>query len=146
MLGESAARAKVALHEALPAGRLPVHVDLLAARQVVLNLLGNAIKFTEAGGRVTVSVGRDAGQARVTIEDTGVGIAEEDLPRLMEPFAQAGDILTRRVQGSGLGLAIAKALVELHGGTIAIESELGMGTRVSITLPLMLEARPVAAD
>jgi two-component system cell cycle sensor histidine kinase PleC len=64
----------------------------------------------------------------------------------MQPFAQAGDILTRRVQGSGLGLAIAKALVELHGGTIAIESEVGVGTKVHVTLPLMLEAKPVAAD
>ncbi len=146
MLGEHAQRAKLELTQDLPVGRLPVEVDLLAARQVVLNLLGNAIKFTEAGGKVAVRVRRDNGQARLTIEDTGVGIAEEDLPRLMQPFAQAGDILTRRAQGSGLGLAIAKALVELHGGTIAIESELGIGTRVHVTLPLMQEARPAAAD
>ncbi|MCC6472060.1 MAG: PAS-domain containing protein [Alphaproteobacteria bacterium] len=146
MLSENAARAKLTLEQDLPARRLPVHVDLLAARQVVLNLLGNAIKFTEAGGQVTVAVSREQDSARVTIADTGVGIAEEDLPRLMEPFAQAGDILTRRVQGSGLGLAIAKALIELHGGRIAIASELHVGTRVEVTLPLARDARPVAAD
>jgi signal transduction histidine kinase len=146
MLGENATRAKVALEHDLPRGGLPVNVDLLAARQVVLNLLGNAIKYTEAGGRVSVAVRQEPGMARVTIEDTGVGISEEDLPRLMQPFAQAGDILTRRVQGSGLGLAIAKALVELLGGQIEIASELGVGTQVHVTLPLMLEAKPVAAD
>jgi two-component system cell cycle sensor histidine kinase PleC len=146
MLGENAARGKVAIEHDLSRGRLPVNVDLLAARQVVLNLLGNAIKFTEPGGRVSVAVRQEPGLARVTIADTGVGISEDDLPRLMQPFAQAGDILTRRVQGSGLGLAIAKALVELHGGQIEIASEIHVGTQVDVTLPLALETNTAAAD
>ncbi len=146
MLGENAAKGKVALELDLPTAPVTVNADLLAARQVVLNILSNAIKFTEAGGYVRIVVQTERDLARLTIKDTGIGIAEEDLPRLMEPFAQAGDILSRRAQGSGLGLAIARALVELHGGEIAIASELGVGTTVDVTLPLLVEPNSAAAD
>ncbi|MBL8705278.1 MAG: PAS-domain containing protein [Rhodospirillales bacterium] len=146
MLDDSATKGKVALELDLPASPVTVGADLLAARQIVLNLLSNAIKFTEAGGYVRIVVQPEHEKARLTIKDTGVGIPEEDLPRLMQPFAQAGDILTRRAQGSGLGLAIARALVELHGGQIEIESELGIGTTVSVTLPLIQGDRSAAAD
>lgn len=146
MLDDSATKGKVALELDLPTSPVTVGADLLAARQIVLNILSNAIKFTEAGGYVRIVVQAERDEARLTIKDTGVGIPEEDLPRLMQPFAQAGDILTRRAQGSGLGLAIARALVELHGGQIEIESELGIGTTVSVTLPLMTTAESAAAD
>ena len=146
MLGDGATKGKVALELDLPAAPVTISADLLATRQIVLNILSNAIKFTEAGGYVRVVVQTENDRARLTIKDTGVGIPEEDLPRLMQPFAQAGDILSRRTQGSGLGLAIARALVELHGGDIAIESELGIGTIVSVTLPLMQQPESAAAD
>jgi len=139
MVREGAAHGEIKLDMHLPSGPVAVHADLLAARQVVLNLLSNAIKFTRAGGRIDVTVAVDAAQARLTIADTGVGIAAEDVPRLMQPFMQAGDGMTRHFQGSGLGLAIAKALVELHGGGIDLVSELGVGTTVSVTLPLVTD-------
>ncbi|MCK6451093.1 MAG: PAS-domain containing protein [Alphaproteobacteria bacterium] len=136
MVRESAARGglKLAIH--IPEEPVAVDVDLLATRQVVLNLLSNAIKFTEPGGTVALHTAIDGAMVKVAVADTGVGIADEDLPRLMQPFTQAGDVMTRRAQGSGLGLAIARALTELHGGRIALESRLGVGTTVSATLPL----------
>jgi two-component system, cell cycle sensor histidine kinase PleC len=139
MVRESAARGDVKLELGLPEETIAVDVDLLATRQVVLNLLSNAIKYTRPGGKVSVRARLDDKMVELIVADTGVGIAEEDLPRLMQPFMQAGDIMTRRVQGSGLGLAIARALTELHGGRIEINSELEVGTTVSITLPLAKE-------
>jgi signal transduction histidine kinase len=136
MLNENAARGEVTLRLALPETTPAVHADILAARQVTLNLLSNAIKFTPKGGAVTLGVEARDGFCVFTVADTGAGIAEEDLPRLMQPFMQAGDILTRRDKGSGLGLAIAKALTELQGGRIELESTVGVGTTARVFLPL----------
>ncbi len=136
MLQENAVRGEVTLKVALPDRPLAMDVDILAARQVTLNLLSNAIKFTPAGGTVSLGVSQTGEFGVFTVTDTGAGIAEEDIPRLMQPFMQAGDILTRRDKGSGLGLAIAKALVELHGGRIELESAVGVGTTVRVFLPL----------
>ncbi len=136
MLQENAVRGEVTLKTALPGQALAIDVDILAARQVTLNLLSNAIKFTPQGGTVILGVSQADGFGVFTVTDTGAGIAEEDLPRLMQPFMQAGDILTRRDKGSGLGLAIAKALVELHNGRIELESAVGVGTIVRVFLPL----------
>jgi signal transduction histidine kinase len=140
MLRENACQSGVTLKLALPQDPLAVDADVLAARQVVLNLLSNAIKFTPAGGTVSLAAERgaeaDGAFCVLTVADTGPGIAEEDIPRLMQPFMQAGDILTRRDKGSGLGLAIAKGLTELHGGRIELESALGAGTTVRVFLPL----------
>jgi two-component system cell cycle sensor histidine kinase PleC len=137
MLRENAAQGEVTLKLALPRDPLAVDADVLAARQVVLNLLSNAIKFTPAGGTVSLAAEpAEGGFCKLTVADTGPGIAEEDVPRLMQPFMQAGDILTRRDKGSGLGLAIAKGLTELHGGRIELESALGAGTAVRVFLPL----------
>jgi len=113
-----------------------VQADRAALRQVLLNLLGNALKFTPPGGSVRVDGGSEGGFARLSISDTGVGIAAEDLRRLGEPFYQSGPVMARRAEGSGLGLAISKQLVSLHGGKVEIESELDHGTTVTITLPL----------
>ena len=145
MLQENATRGAVTLKVELPEQVPAVDVDILAARQVVLNLLSNAIKFTPESGTVTLRVGADGAFCVFTVADTGPGIAEEDIPRLMQPFMQAGDIMTRRDKGSGLGLAIAKALAELHGGRIELESALGAGTTVRVYLPLTVE-KAAAAD
>lgn len=112
-----------------------VQGDRAALRQVLLNLVGNALKFTPSGGKVQVSGAAEAGMIRLCIADNGAGIAPEDLRRLGEPFYQSGPVLARRAEGSGLGLAISKRLMALHGGKLEIESVLGEGTKVSISLP-----------
>jgi two-component system cell cycle sensor histidine kinase PleC len=115
---------------------LHLRADRRAFKQITLNLLSNAVKFTPEGGRVTVR-GRAADDCIVlAIADTGIGIARDALTKLGRPFEQVESQLTKSHQGSGLGLAIAKSLVELHGGSMRIRSELGKGTIVVVRLPL----------
>jgi signal transduction histidine kinase len=105
-------------------------------KQVLTNLLSNAFKYTEPGGAVRLEAAETgADQVRITVTDTGLGIAAKDLPHMFEPFVFSGSAMTRRRGGIGLGLSITKRLVELHGGTIAIASILGKGTTVTIILP-----------
>jgi cell cycle sensor histidine kinase DivJ len=119
------------------ASDLPEFVsDRRACRQILINLLSNAVKFTPAGGRVTVSVRREHGRVVLVVADTGIGIPEEDLPRLGDPFFQAGTAYDRAHEGSGLGLSVVRGLVGLHRGTMMIESSPGRGTVVSVKLPL----------
>jgi signal transduction histidine kinase len=109
--------------------------------KVVLNLLFNAIKFSEAGGRVTLRWGRSPeGHLRVQVADTGIGIADKDLPKLFKRFSQVDASTSRRYEGTGIGLALAKEIVELHDGTIAVDSEPGRGSTFTVTIPLLLEA------
>jgi two-component system cell cycle sensor histidine kinase PleC len=107
---------------------------------VVLNLLSNAVKFTPRGGRIRVAgaaePGADGGHVRVSVSDTGIGIAPHDLERLARPFEQIESQLSKTQQGSGLGLALTKSLVELHGGVLTLQSEPGEGTVVSFVLPV----------
>ncbi len=137
LMRKHAADAGLALVEEL-APDLPerVRVDGRAVRQVLLNLLSNAIKFTHRGGRVTIRAVAAAGRLELTVEDTGIGIPPDHLPRLCRPFEQVDSALNRRHQGSGLGLALCKALAEMHGGQLSIDSEPGRGTSVHVLLPL----------
>jgi two-component system cell cycle sensor histidine kinase PleC len=118
--------------------------DHRALKQVLLNLLSNAVKFTPRGGRITLSAEglRDAmgERVRVSVRDTGVGIAAEDLARLARPFEQIESQLAKTQQGTGLGLALSKSLVEMHGGLLEIDSEPGVGTTVSFLLPVRQDA------
>lgn len=114
----------------------PVVADEQRVGQVLANLLGNAIKFTPAGGRITITAREQAGQLRCEVRDTGPGIAAADLPRLFQRFAQLDSKLTRAAKGTGLGLSISKGLVEAHGGSIGVESEPGVGSTFWFTLPL----------
>ena len=121
----------------LPLEPVEAVLDGARMRQVMLNLLGNAVKFTDRGD-VRVRVWRDTetGEAKATVEDSGVGIPREMQDRLFSKFTQVDGSYTRRHQGTGLGLAISKALIQNMGGTIALESEgLGKGTRATVTLP-----------
>jgi cell cycle sensor histidine kinase DivJ len=118
--------------------------DRRAFSQILINLISNAIKFTPRGGQVSVAARRDGDMLVVTVADTGVGIGEDDLPRLGEAFFQARASYDRRHDGSGLGLSIVKGLVHLHNGDMAIDSRLGEGTRVTVRLPLEAEARATA--
>ena len=135
--------AGLTLRAALP--DLPeVEADYRALKQIMLNLLSNAVKFTPKGGRVTVEAEQRGDGLRVTVSDTGIGISVEDLQRLARPFEQAESQLVKTQQGSGLGLALTKSLVELHQGRLDLESEPGVGTRVSFTLPLSAAAEPTS--
>ena len=119
-----------------------LRVDERKFVQILVNLLSNAFKFTQAGGEVALSVAvrRDGGLA-VSVRDTGIGIAPADMEKVLAPFGQVESAFSRRHQGTGLGLPLARALTELHGGTLALESAVGAGTTVTILLP---RARVVA--
>ncbi len=117
----------------------PVLADRLALRQVLLNLLSNAVKFSRVESRVEIRVGRDGDVLRIAVADRGIGIAEKDLPRIAQPFEQVRSAFTAADEGTGLGLALSKGLVELMHGRLLIESALGVGTTVTVTLPLAPE-------
>jgi signal transduction histidine kinase len=115
---------------------LAVNVDQLRLEQVLLNLVSNAVKFTPTGGRISVSASLAlSGETMISVTDTGIGMAAEDIPRALQPFGQIDNSLARPHGGTGLGLPLAQRLVELHGGTMALDSELGKGTTVTIVLP-----------
>lgn len=117
---------------------LPVMTgDPRAFKQIVLNLVANAIKFTERGGQVTVTAAVSGSQLALRISDTGIGIAPDDLKRIGAPFFQAGKTYQRRHEGTGLGLSIVKSLVSLHLGELTVQSRLGEGTAVTVKLPLV---------
>jgi PAS domain S-box-containing protein len=119
-----------------PRGPLTLVADERALRQVLLNLLSNALKFTPEGGSVEIaSQLTPEGDIAIAVTDTGIGIPASELPRITGAFVQVESTHARKHQGVGLGLAIAKALVELHGGRLAIESQAGQGTRVTVLLP-----------
>ena len=127
----------------LPADLPEITADKRAFKQILLNLISNAVKFTDRGGRVTVAANIDASDIVIVVEDTGVGISEDDLPRIGRPFFQARGTYDRRHDGTGLGLSIVQGLVMLHGGDIGITSRLGEGTRVTVRLPIDCEtAKP----
>jgi len=121
--------------------------DKRALNQILLNLLSNAIRFTDRGGKVTISARAEAATITFIVEDTGVGINDEDLARVGEPYFQAGNSYDRRHGGTGLGLSIVKGLVRLHGGECSIRSRVGEGTRISVRLPVDCErARPIKSQ
>jgi two-component system, cell cycle sensor histidine kinase DivJ len=110
--------------------------DPRAFKQIVINLVSNAIKFTERGGKVTVFAETDAARFMLRVTDNGVGIAADDLKRIGDPFFQAGKTYQRRHEGTGLGLSIVKTLVTLHAGELTVQSKVGEGTTVTVALPL----------
>ena len=121
-------------------GDLPEMIaDRRALSQILLNLLSNAIRFSDRGGKVVVGARSEAGAVLFTIEDNGVGMSEEDLRRVGEPYFQARGSYDRRHGGTGLGLSIVKGLVRLHGGELSIRSRVEEGTRVTVRLPLVCE-------
>jgi signal transduction histidine kinase/ActR/RegA family two-component response regulator len=134
---ERAADKGVALDVRGPEEPLPVNGDAGRLLQVFLNVLSNAVKFTPAGGRVGVILGREGETARVRVTDTGVGIAPDFLPRVFEMFSQQETGTRRQHPGLGIGMALVKRLVELHGGSVEVRSGgTGLGTEVTIRLPL----------
>jgi two-component system, cell cycle sensor histidine kinase DivJ len=136
LLALKAQEGGVALTRRIAADLPELTADRRAFSQILINLISNAIKFTPRGGHVAVGARSDGGDLVVIVEDTGVGIAADDLPRLGEAFFQARASYDRRHDGTGLGLSIVKGLVHLHSGDMDITSRLGEGTRVTIRLPL----------
>lgn len=125
------------------AGLKTLRVDQTAFERILFSLLSNAVKFNRAGGRVTLRIFRDSeGDPVVAISDSGIGIAPEHIDKVMEPFGRAQEALNSAYQGVGTGLALARALTEQHGGTLRLESLLGVGTTVSVALP----GRPQPAE
>jgi two-component system phosphate regulon sensor histidine kinase PhoR len=130
-------RAKeLTLEVQLPDPPFTVTVDRDRFRQILLNLLSNAMAYTPSGGEVTVRVERDIETWRLEVADTGIGIPKEDLPRIFERFYRVDKARSRASGGTGLGLAIVKHLVEVHKGTIHVESQVGKGTTFTLTFPL----------
>jgi len=137
MLRSTAGAAKVeVVVDGVPSAWPVLGCDPVKLKQVFVNLLGNAIKFTPAGGQVTVSGETDDVSLRIRISDTGVGMRAEEIPLVVQPFYRTSSAYDAKHQGAGLGLPFAKAIIELHGGSLAIESRLASGTTVTITLPL----------
>jgi two-component system phosphate regulon sensor histidine kinase PhoR len=147
------ARAGVRVEAQVATGLPPVHADGDRLRQVLINLVDNAIKYTPVGGQVLVralpaSGAEHAGMVEIAIEDSGIGIPAQDLPRLTERFFRVDKARSRELGGTGLGLAIVKHIVQAHGGSLAISSALGQGTTVRVFFPAapapVVELRPLA--
>ena len=102
---------------------------------MLLNLLSNAVKFTPPGGRIAIGAKETGEGVAIAVSDTGIGMREEDIPIALSRFGQIDATLARKFEGTGLGLPLAKQMVELHGGALTIESALGVGTTVTVTLP-----------
>ena len=122
---------------------MDICLDQDKTKEVLINLISNSLKFTPEGGWIKVICARQDGRVLVTVQDSGVGIAKEDIPKLFDKFIQFGRRAGPGEKGTGLGLAIVKKLVEMHGGTIDVESEVGQGTTFAISLPLTAEAKTV---
>ncbi|MBI1196385.1 MAG: sensor histidine kinase [Phenylobacterium sp.] len=137
-----AERAGVHLRGVLPPTPLMADADRRAVKQIAINLISNAVKFTPRGGAVTVTVQASGDTLELVVADTGVGIAEDDLERLGRPFEQAGDA-EQRAAGSGLGLSLVRAFARLHGGDMAVESAMGEGTTVTVRMPILASAEVV---
>ena len=138
MVRERASKSGVALAAEIEPEVQVVSGDERRIRQILFNLLSNAVKFTPAGGRIDVSARLVDEEIQLAVADTGPGIAPEDLDRIFEEFQQT-DAGARQQEGTGLGLALSRRLVELHGGRIWVESEVGVGSRFVFTLPVTQE-------
>jgi signal transduction histidine kinase len=135
LVRERALRRGIALHHAIDDRVADIRADERKVKQVLLNLLSNAIKFTPEGGRIDVRAAPADGLIEVSVTDTGVGIAPEDQGAVFEEFRQVGATDTR-AEGTGLGLALSRKFIELHGGKIWVQSEVGHGSTFTFTLPV----------
>ncbi len=141
----TAADKGVTLSSLLPDEAVTVDADRRALKQITLNLLSNAIKFTPSGGSVTLTLETIGPYLELVVADTGIGIARKDLKRLGRPFEQAGGS-DQKAQGTGLGLSLVRALTELHGGRMSLDSTLGEGTAVTVRMPVARAERPAPPE
>lgn len=144
---QAAERKTIEIVAKLPADLPELDADRRAMKQMLLNLLANAVKFTRENGRIEVIARTEGENMRLTVRDNGIGISAADIARLGQPFVQAENGYRRRHEGTGLGLSVVKGLARLHGGDIEIESEIDKGTAVSIVVPIIhADAETEAAD
>jgi signal transduction histidine kinase len=136
MVKSAADEAGLVLHQAFAEAELPrLRGDHRRLKQILLNLLSNAIKFTPGPGAVTITARQLGSTVVMSVADTGIGIAADDLAQALEPFGQIDNRLARAYEGTGLGLPLSKQLMELHGGSLRLDSEPGVGTTVTLTFP-----------
>jgi len=146
LIQNQAHKAGIALSTDMADGLPALKADKRRIKQVLVNLLSNAVKFTPSGGRVTLAAQRTEAGLALTVADSGIGIAPDDIPKALEVFGQVDSSLARKYEGTGLGLPLSKQLMELHGGTLSLESQVNVGTTVTVTLPRdRLVAQIVAA-
>jgi len=142
ILAERATKGKVTITADVPKTLPPLVADRLRFIQILLNVLSNAVKFTGEGGKVHIAVrmqetDKEMTQFIITIQDTGIGMSKEDVDKAFQSFGQVDSGLNRKYEGTGLGLPLTKKLVDLHHGTIGLESELGKGTALTLTFPAL---------
>jgi signal transduction histidine kinase len=135
LVRERASRRTITLRIAVDERVGEIRADERKIKQIMLNLLSNAIKFTPEGGRIEVRAVPSNGSVEVSVTDTGIGIAPEDQDAVFEEFRQVGTSAARR-EGTGLGLALCRKFIELHGGTIWVKSQVGVGSTFTFTLPV----------
>ena len=140
LIEPQAEKAKVAIRKEIEPSLPILRADDRRLRQILLNLLSNAVKFTPEGGLVTVSASAENGAFTISVRDTGIGMASDQIPKALQPFHQIDSRISRKHEGTGLGLPLAKHLVELHGGKLVIESKVNVGTVVKVVLPASREA------
>ncbi len=143
LMGDRAAQDGVALIEDVPATPLFVEADRRAMKQILLNLLSNAVKFTPRDGKITIAALLSNGTLVLSVTDTGVGIAPDQVSRLGNPFVQVRSSAGASHEGTGLGLALVRALAEIHDGTLKIESVMDRGTTVSVSIPAVASGNSV---
>jgi two-component system cell cycle sensor histidine kinase PleC len=144
LMRERARQARVEVLEIVPTVPLRIDADQRAMKQILLNLLSNAIKFTPEGGRVAVRAALEDDCLVLTVTDTGIGIPADQLSRIGNPFVQVRTSAGAAHEGTGLGLALVRALAETHAGTLKIDSKVGLGTTVTVMIPVA--ARVGASD
>jgi signal transduction histidine kinase len=135
LVEQLAEQSGIKMSASIDANHPSIRADDRRLRQILINLLSNAVKFTPEGGRIRVSSFAAQGGLAISVSDTGIGMASEDIPRAMTLFGQVDSKISRRHEGTGLGLPLAKHLIELHGGTLTIDSTVGAGTTVTFVLP-----------
>jgi len=137
MLKEKALKGEIDLQmDPAPLADIQIVADQRKLKQILFNLLSNAVKFTPAGGTIRVGAISDGDFVEITLADSGIGIKQEDIPKLFHPFTQLESVYSKEFEGTGLGLALTRQLVELHGGRIWVKSDFGKGSRFSFTIPL----------
>ena len=136
LIRERASRHGIRLHHSVDERLGELTGDERKIKQILLNLLSNAVKFTPEGGRVDVDAVSSNGVVEISVSDTGIGIAPQDQETIFEEFRQVGTDYAQKREGTGLGLTLTRKFVELHGGKIWVESELGRGSRFIFTLPI----------
>jgi signal transduction histidine kinase/ActR/RegA family two-component response regulator len=147
VVGVAAQAKQIRLENAVSADLPLVNADPTRLQQILVNLIGNGVKFTPTGGRVALSAGAQRDQVWVAVEDTGVGISAQELARIWDPFYQVESPLSRRHGGSGLGLSIVRRLVELHGGVVRAESGgINRGSRFTLTLPVAVAVQDAPVE